>query len=148
MRSPSPACQNLWRPGSQVMAQCKLGRPQWGATARFREVAAKILHYPTRIWRRLHAGSNFLSNSALEPRSTGYVESLIRPQAEAAADDLLHDLDGRRIGMSRQHAAVMQSAGAGLLDPPQSVRRRGRGGFPHKNPTDETGLCGTRRHGC
>ena len=27
--------------------------PQWGATARFRGVAAKVLHYPTRIWRRL-----------------------------------------------------------------------------------------------
>jgi hypothetical protein len=24
--------------------------PHWGATARFRGVAAKVLHYPTRIW--------------------------------------------------------------------------------------------------
>jgi hypothetical protein len=63
------------------------------------------------------AGSNFLSNSALEPRSTGYGESLIRPQAEAAADDFLHDLGGRRIGMSRQHAAVMQSAGCKTARP-------------------------------
>jgi len=92
---------------------------------------------------------DFLSNSALEPRSTGYVESLIKPQAEAAADDLLHDLGGRRIGMSRQHAvAVMQSAGAGLLDPPKAVRQRVAWRLPHKNPTDETGSCGTRRHGC
>jgi|SRR6266568_2144990 len=43
-REPCP-----WRPGSPVMAQCKLGGSRWGATARFRGVATKILHYPTRI---------------------------------------------------------------------------------------------------
>jgi hypothetical protein len=31
---------------------------------------------------------------------------------------------------------------------PQNSINAGRGGFPHKNPTDETALCGTRRHGC
>ena len=38
-----------WRRGNQVMAPCKLGRPAMGATARFRGVAAKTPHYPTRI---------------------------------------------------------------------------------------------------
>ena len=38
--------------------------------------------------------SNFLSNISLEPGSTGYVESLVRLQAEAAGDDLLLDLGG------------------------------------------------------
>jgi hypothetical protein len=75
-----------------------------------------------------------IANSALEPRSMGYVESPIRQQAEAAADDLLHYLGGRRRGASRQHAAVMQSVGAGLLDPSQAVRRAGRGGFPTRIP--------------
>jgi hypothetical protein len=41
-----------WRPGSQVMAQCKLGRPSMGAAARFRGVAAKFLHRPARVGRR------------------------------------------------------------------------------------------------
>jgi hypothetical protein len=90
------------------------------------------------------SGSNFLPNSALEPMSTGYVESLIRPQAEAAADDLLHDLGGRRRrGMSRQHAAVMQSAGAGMLDPPQAARQRGSWRLP---PQESHGRNGTMRH--
>jgi len=40
------------------------------------------------------AGSNFSSNIPLEPSGTGYVESLVRLQAQAAADDLLHDLGG------------------------------------------------------
>ncbi len=40
------------------------------------------------------AGSNFLSNSALEPGSTDNVESLVRLQAEAAGDDFLLDLGG------------------------------------------------------
>jgi hypothetical protein len=38
------------------------------------------------------AGSNFSSNIPLELRGTGYVENLLRLQAEAAADDLFHDL--------------------------------------------------------
>ena len=40
------------------------------------------------------ADSNFLSNVALEPGSTGYVESLVRSTGWPAADDLFHDLGG------------------------------------------------------
>jgi hypothetical protein len=40
------------------------------------------------------ASSNFLSNISLVPGRTGYVESLVRLQAQAAADDLLHDFGG------------------------------------------------------
>ena len=38
------------------------------------------------------AGSNFLSNIALEPGSTSHVESLVKLQAEAAGDDFFLDL--------------------------------------------------------
>jgi hypothetical protein len=40
------------------------------------------------------ADSNFSSNIPLEPSGTGYVENLVRLQAEAAADDFLLDLGG------------------------------------------------------
>jgi hypothetical protein len=40
------------------------------------------------------AGSNFSSNTPLEPGGTGYVENLVRLQAQAASDDPLHDLGG------------------------------------------------------
>jgi hypothetical protein len=40
------------------------------------------------------AGSNFSSDIPLEPSGTGYVENLVRLQAQAAADDFLHDLGG------------------------------------------------------
>ncbi len=40
------------------------------------------------------AGSNFSSDIPLEPSGTGYVENLVRLQAEAAADDFLLDLGG------------------------------------------------------
>src|SRR2546421_7437445 len=40
------------------------------------------------------AGSNFSSNIPLEPGGTDYVENLVRLQAQAAPDDLLHDLGG------------------------------------------------------
>jgi hypothetical protein len=40
------------------------------------------------------AGSNFSSNIPLEPSSTGYVENLVRLQAQAPADDLFLDLGG------------------------------------------------------
>jgi hypothetical protein len=40
------------------------------------------------------SGSNFLSNISLEPGCTGYLESLVRLQAEAAGDDFLLDLGG------------------------------------------------------
>ena len=40
------------------------------------------------------AGSNFSSNIPLEPGGTGYVENLVRLQAQAAANRLLHDLGG------------------------------------------------------
>jgi hypothetical protein len=40
------------------------------------------------------AGSNFSSNIPLELSGTGYVENLLRLQAEAAADDFFHDLGG------------------------------------------------------
>ncbi len=40
------------------------------------------------------AGSDFLSNTSLERGSTGYVESLVRLQGEAAGDDFLLDLCG------------------------------------------------------
>jgi hypothetical protein len=66
-----------WRPGSQVMTQCKLGRSAMGATARFRGVAAKVLHYLTWIWRRLTVLTS-CPNIALEAGGTGYVESLVR----------------------------------------------------------------------
>ncbi len=41
-----------------------------------------------------NADSNFSSNVPLEPSGTGYVEDLVRLQAEAAADDFLLDLGG------------------------------------------------------
>jgi hypothetical protein len=43
---------------------------------------------------RSRASSNFLPNIVSESGSTDFVESLIRLQAEAAADDLLLDLGG------------------------------------------------------
>jgi hypothetical protein len=43
---------------------------------------------------RNRASSNFSSNVVSESGSTDFVESLVRLQAEAAADDLLHDLGG------------------------------------------------------
>ena len=53
--APWPASDDCspWRAGSPVTAQCMLGRPRWEATARSCGVAAKVLHYPTRICRRL-----------------------------------------------------------------------------------------------
>ena len=42
----------------------------------------------------LPSDSNFLSNIVLEIGSTGFVEGLVRLQAEAAADDFLLDLGG------------------------------------------------------
>jgi hypothetical protein len=43
---------------------------------------------------RKRAGSNFSSNIVSETGSTGFVESLVRLQAETAGDDFLHDLGG------------------------------------------------------
>jgi hypothetical protein len=40
------------------------------------------------------ASSNILPNIVLGTRSTGYVEKQVNLQAEAAADDLFHDLGG------------------------------------------------------
>ena len=40
------------------------------------------------------ASSDFLSDIVLGTESTGFVEDLVRLRAEAAADDLLHDLGG------------------------------------------------------
>jgi hypothetical protein len=40
------------------------------------------------------ASSNYSSNIPLGPSGSGYVENLVRLQAEVAADDLLHDLGG------------------------------------------------------
>ena len=40
------------------------------------------------------ADSNIMPDIVLGAGSTGFVECLVRLQAEAAADDLLHDLGG------------------------------------------------------
>jgi hypothetical protein len=56
-------------------------------------VAAKVLHHPDTDLAQA-AGSNFLSDIALAPGRRGYVEGLVRLQAEAADDDLLLDLGG------------------------------------------------------
>ena len=50
------------------------------------------------------ASSNIPANIALETESTGFVKGLVSLQAEAAADDLLHDLGGAAEG--RLDAAV------------------------------------------
>ena len=43
---------------------------------------------------RNRASSNFWSNFVSESESTGFVEDLVRLQAEAAGDDFLLDLGG------------------------------------------------------
>jgi hypothetical protein len=58
--------------------------PRWEGTARFCGVAAKVLHYPNTDVPQA-ADSNFSSNIPLEPSGTGYVENLVRLQAQAAA---------------------------------------------------------------
>jgi len=72
------------------------------------------------------AGFNFSSNVPLEPNSTGYVENLVRLQAEAAADDLLNDLGGA--ADDRLHAAELPEL---TIVPENSgvVLRRSRPGF-------------------
>jgi hypothetical protein len=83
------------------MAQCKLDRPHWRATARFRGVAAKALHYATRICRKLPTLTSCLTFE-LELGGAGYVESLVRLQAEATADDFFHDLGGAAKALQKQ----------------------------------------------
>ncbi len=64
------------------------------------------------------AGSNFSSNIPLEPSGTGYVENLVRLQAEAAADDLLLDLGGTaedRLGAAGPSGFRIAAEGCGLV---------------------------------
>ena len=72
------------------------------------------------------ADSNFSSNVPLEPSGTGYVEDLVRLQAEAAADDFFHDLGGAAV--DRQDATepelTIVADSSGLVLPP--VRASGR----------------------
>jgi hypothetical protein len=61
------------------------------------------------------ANSNLLSNTVLGTGSTGFVEGLVRLQAEAAADDLFHDLGGaaedRRGLAARAHNRAGEQSG-------------------------------------
>ena len=70
---PADRAASPWRSGSQVMAQCKLGRP-----ARFRGAAAMVLHYPTSICRRLPVLTSRLTSC--QQRQPGGV---VLPQAAA-----------------------------------------------------------------
>src|SRR5580658_2510852 len=98
--SPSAAitCRDLaprpiWRRGSQVMARCKLGRPAMGSDSTISRTGRQG---PPLLDTDLAqaAGSNFSPNIASETGSTGYVETLVRLQAEAACDDFFLDLGG------------------------------------------------------
>ena len=57
---------------------------------------------------RTRASSNFFSDIVSGTGSTGFVEGLVRLQAEAAGDDLLLDLGGA--AEARLDAAVPQSS--------------------------------------
>src|SRR5713226_3811125 len=64
------------------------------------------------------AGSNFSSNIPLEPSGTGYVENLVRLQAQAAADDLFHDLGGAaddRLDMAEPLELTIVAESSGLM---------------------------------
>jgi hypothetical protein len=66
------------------------------------------------------AGSNFSSNIPLQPSGTGYVENLVRLQAEAAADDFLHDLGGAaedRLDAAEPPELTIVAARSGLVFP-------------------------------
>jgi hypothetical protein len=68
------------------MAQRKLGRSRNGEQQRFSEWPPRVLHYPTRICRRLPVLTSGLTFRS-EPCATGYVKNLVKLQAAAAADD-------------------------------------------------------------
>jgi hypothetical protein len=64
------------------------------------------------------ADSNFPSNIPLEPSGTGYVENLVRLQAEVATDDFLHDLDGAaedRLDAAEPPKLTLVSESSGLV---------------------------------
>ena len=75
---------------------------------------------------RNRASSNFSSNFVSESESTGFVEDLIRLQAEAAGDDFLLDLGGaaedllravdRPVRFSRVHACSPRHPATGRSD--------------------------------
>ena len=75
------------------MAPCKLGRPAMGSDGTISRSDRQGPPLPDTDLARA-ADSDFLSNISLEPGRTGYVESLVRLQAEAAGDDFLLDLGG------------------------------------------------------
>src|SRR5690242_11197107 len=75
--SPIPYDCSPWRPGSQVMARCTFGRPALGSDSTISRSGHQGPPLPDTDLAQA-AGSNFLSNVALEPGSTGYVEILVR----------------------------------------------------------------------
>ena len=67
------------------------------------------------------AGSNFSSDISLEPGSTGYVESLVRLQAQAAGDDLFLDLASAaedRLDAAEPPELTIVPESSGLVLPP------------------------------
>ncbi len=74
-------------------------------------------------------GSNFLSNISLEPGRTGYVESLVRIQAQA--DDLLLDLGGAaEARLDAAEPPELTIAESGGLAARRSPLGRRMGGWP------------------
>jgi hypothetical protein len=67
-------------------APCRLGRPAMGSDSTISRSGRQGLPLPDTDLAQA-AGSNFLSNISLESGSTGYVEGLVRLQAEASGDD-------------------------------------------------------------
>ena len=79
---------------------------------------------------RDRARPNFSPNIGLETRSTGSVECLVRLQAEAAADDLLHDLGGAaedRLHAVKPPELTIVAESSGLV-------RRSAPGLGHAGP--------------
>ena len=84
-----------------------LGRPAMGSDSTIPRSGRQGPPLPDTDLARA-AGSNLLSHISLEPGRTGCVESLVRLQAQAPADDLLHDLGGA--AEDRQDALWVQAS--------------------------------------
>ncbi len=67
------------------------------------------------------ASSNIPANIPLGTGSTGFVDDLVRLQAEAAGDDLLHDLGGAaedRLDVAKPPELTIVAENGGLVLPP------------------------------
>ena len=70
---------------------------------------------------RNRASSNFSPNIVSETGSTGFVEDLVRLQAEAAGDDFLLDLGGAaedRLDAAEPPGLTIVAESSGLVLPP------------------------------